>query len=688
MQKNLISAIAGWKSAALLALVAMVATVAFSGVLTSTNSADASAGDAKIDQGGTTDVTLTLNLSSAVNVAKTGNAANSAYTVTSVTSAVETVTVVDGDLDGDDADELPDTPGQWVVTDSATGTEVAVTLKVSVAASVVAGTELIVSAPGTDTAVAAGTAVQLEVVGVANPGNTVRVTLPAATADTYRVSTDSTATAGFKANPGRSFIVCDDDEAGSGDPTTCDLNVDSGTVDLEVAIAADSSKGVVYIVGDGQLAEEVTIKVNPAQVATGMKLSPPVLGISSSASGDGSTITITVTDNRGQAVVDQAVQLATTRGQFVECGTPAVTLPVCNVTTDSDGEAEVILRGDNRPGPATVTATAGTLTRTLAVTFFGTADSLTAAAAGGVATVDQGKSTFVFLTITDKDGNAVQGSTPGSSVTTEIENPTVVTLDGSVAYEGTASPADDVPACTAGTNVAGKCAVQISAGPTASRGIHTVAASMTVSTATGPKVLSDTIDIRVVGAPHSIETDAPDSVEPRTTVTINISVSDDNGDLVGGGTVKVLKLEGRGAVLGSDDDDNVALVGGKASFRYYATSTDTAAVFELTAGAGPAAVIEIIEIVVAAPVVEAEPEPEAPPATWNNDLVSGQNLVVWNGPDGADPSEGAADGVSAIWSYNTGSGSWDGYFPDAADVPGGNTLTSLSNGQAYVVIVD
>ncbi len=279
-----------------------------------------------------------------------------------------------------------------------------------------------------------------------------------------------------------------------------------------------------------------------------------------------------------------------------------------------------------------------------------------------------------------------QGSTPGSSVTTEIENPTVVTLDGSVAYEGSPSPVDDVPACTAGTNVAGQCAVQISAGPTASRGVHSVAASMTVSTAAGPKVLSDTIDIRVVGAPNSIDTDAPDSVEPRTTVTINVSVRDDAGELVGGGSVKILKLEGRGAVLGTDDDDNAALRGGETSFRYYATSTDTAAVFELTAGAGPGAVTEIIEIVVAAPVVEADPEPEAPPATWSVELTAGTHNVVWNGEDGADPSAGAADGVTAIWQWN-GSG-WDGYFPSAADVPGGNTLESLSNGAAYWVIVE
>ena len=547
----------------------------------------------------------------------------------------------------------------------------------------------------------------------ANPGHTVTVIVNAAdnTENVYRLSADSTAKGSFTDNPGRSFIICGDRATGTDitpdatatppvGPPACDYDNTtgdtstyegiSGQVTLRVTVAADSSKGTIYITAGTNVNTERAIAVSPAQVATGMTLSPPALGISSNAGGDGSTITINVTDNRGQAVDGQLVQLSTTRGQFVNCGTPPVTLPVCNVVTANGGTAEVTLRGDNRAGSATVTATAGTLTRSAAVTFFGQAASLTAAAAGGVATVDQGAMGYVFLTVNDKDGNAVTGATPGSSVTTEIENPTVVSLDGSVEYEGNpATPADNVPACTAGTNVAGQCAVQISAGPTASRGIHTVAASMEVRTAAGPKVLSDKIDIRVVGAPHSIETDAPESVEPRTTVKVTVSVFDDEGELVGGGNVKVTKLEGRGAVLGTDDDDNAALRGGMASFRYYATSTDTAAVFEITAGAGPAAVTEIIEIVVAAAAVEAEPEPDpGPPATWNNELVSGQNLVVWNGEDGADPSAGAAEGVTAIWSYNTGSGSWDGYFPDAADVPGGNTLTSLSNGQAYVVIVE
>ena len=671
MKSNLISAIAGWKSAALLALVAMVAAVAFSGVLTNSQSATAQTTPKPLYS-----VTIVVGGSGTVTVPDSGDGV--AITAATLTGAGAGITITAGAEDSatDDADAADDT------------------VTINVAETVYPGSYTLTFDAGvpddTDTEDIREDRVAVTVVGKsANPGDTVEVTFPAGLgtpADRFVIGSDSTASGLFRDAPTRArpTIQCADDTTGTGSPTTCDRNVDTG-ITLRVKIANDSPLGKIYVSPAATTgATEHIINVVAAQVATGMTLTPPVLGISSNAGGDGSTITIKVTDNRGQPVDGQTVNLSTTRGQFVNCGTPAVTLPVCKVTTDAEGSQTVTLRGDNRAGSATVTATAGTLTRTLPVTFFGTAANLTATAASGVATVDQGKSSFVFLTVTDKDGNAVQGSTPGSSVTTEIENPTVVTLDNSVEYEGTPSPADNVPACSVGTNVAGKCAVQISASATASRGIHTVTASMRV----GTKTLSDTIDIRVVGAPASLETDAPDSVEPRTTVTINISVYDSDGELVGGGNVKVVKLEGRGAVLGTDDSDNAALTGGKASFRYYATSTDAAAVFELTAGAGPAAVTEIIEIMVAAPVAEPDMDDDMEDATWNKELVSGQNLVVWNGEDGADPSAGATDGVQSIWSYNAGAGTWDGYFVDAADVPGGNTLTSLTNGDAYWVIVE
>ena len=90
--------------------------------------------------------------------------------------------------------------------------------------------------------------------------------------------------------------------------------------------------------------------------------------------------------------------------------------------------------------------------------------------------------------------------------------------------------------------------------------------------------------------------------------------------------------------------------------------------------------------VVSTSAPQPEEAPDAPPATWSKDLVAGNNLVVWNGDDDADPADGAAEGVVSIWSL-TAAG-WEGYFPTAADVPGGNNLDSLTNGEAYFVVVE
>ena len=194
------------------------------------------------------------------------------------------------------------------------------------------------------------------------------------------------------------------------------------------------------------------------------------------------------------------------------------------------------------------------------------------------------------------------------------------------------------------------------------------------------------VNIEVGGAPASIETNAPDRVDALSSTKITVTVLDDEGVRVGAVPITVTKVEGDGnidAVPGNTTSD------GRGTFTFLAPLSSGETVFLVRAG-DPAKGQQIQQAITVA--VGPEPvvveEPEAPPATWNNDLVSGQNIVVWNGADGADPSEGAAEGVSAIWSYNAGAGTWDGYFPSAADVPGGNTLTSLGNGQAYVVIVD
>ena len=687
MKNNLIGAIAGWKSAALLALVAMVAAVAFSGVLTNTQPTSASAGDPKVDQEGSADITLTLDLSgnadraTALDVAKASTV--NGYTVTDVSSAVDTVTVDDGDelTPAEDDDDAVISEGNWQVHDSAGGTAVKVTLTITPDDDKIAGSEFVVSAVGTTTDAAANTAVQVEVVGVAHPGGTVRVTLPVGTNNTYRISADSTASAGFTANPGRSFLICADDVSGDTEPTTCDLNTTSSEVDLEVTIDEDSAAGVVYIVADGQLAEEVTIKVSPAPISADLAITPltPV-SISSAADGDTEDIIATVTTSAGAGIEDVTVVFVTSLGRFTgACNS----LPVCSLKTDDSGVATVSLQGDNRAGAATVKVTAGELSGSKDVTFYGKVAALSAANAGGITAINQDGAAFVIFTVTDKDGNPVPNvTTIKTKVTSEIEDATGVT-DTTKLYEGAPGPADDVRSCADGTNGAGQCAVEVAASATATRGTHTVTASLDIA-GPPPATLTDSVDVTVAGASDSISHDAPGRIDTLEEIKVTLTVTDDEGDLVGSQSINVTKVEGGGAIL---DEPAKNTANGSASFTFLASSIPGDVVFIVRSG-DARAVINVAVGPEPEPVVEEEPEPEAPPATWNNELVSGQNVVVWNGADGAAPSEGAADGVSAIWSYDTGSGSWDGYFPDAADVPGGNTLGSLSSNQAYVVIVN
>ena len=687
MKNNLISAIAGWKSAALLALVAMVAAVAFSGVLTSTQPTSAFAGDPKIDQEGSADITLTLDLASgsdrsgATDIAKVSTV--NGYTVTAVSSAVDTVVVNDGDDLNPDGNDAPFSPGSWQVHDTESGSAVRVTLTIKADDGKIAGSEFVVSTAGTTETPAAGTAVRVEVVGVAHPGGTVRVTLPEGTNDTYRISADSSASAGFTANPGRSFIICDDDTSGDTEATTCDLNTATaaGTVDLEVTIDEDSAAGVVYVVAEGQLAEEVTIKVSPAPISAGLAITPmePV-SISSAANGATEDITATVTTSAGAGIEGVTVLFVTSLGRFTgDCNS----LPVCSLKTLEDGTATVSLQGDSRAGAATVRVTAGELSGSKDVTFYGDVAALSAENAGGITAINQGGATSVIFTVTDKDGNPVPNvATITTKVASEIEAATGVT-DTAKLYEGAPGPADDVPSCEDGTNGAGQCAVEVAASATATRGAYTVTASLGIA-GPPPGTLTDSVDVTVAGASASISHDAPGRIDTLEEIKVTLTVTDDEGDLVGSQPINVTKVEGGGAIL---DETLANTANGSASFTFLASSIAGDVVFVVRSG-DARAVINVAVGPEPEPVVEEDPEPEAPPATWNNELVSGQNVVVWNGADGAAASEGSADGVTAIWSYNNGTGSWDGYFPEAADVPGGNTLTSLSSNQAYVVIVN
>ena len=395
----------------------------------------------------------------------------------------------------------------------------------------------------------------------------------------------------------------------------------------------------------------------------------------------------------------------TTRATAAAVGT-AGTLAVTDRPAVDVGTAQLMLSGGGRSGVATVTVSQGNLRDSVEIVLHAGAKNISVDS--DESSIQSGGSTFLVATVTDVNDQPVAGATvsvagaPNAPSGPEDDS-VPVSYDDTVTRPNPPSPVP-IPACSTGTDAKGKCAVKVyavrtdvdpdgaagslsAAKATTDRGTHTV----TLTTAIAGGMAKDSASFEVSGAPAAIATDAPARVDALSSTKITVTVTDDAGELAGAAAIRVDQIEGDGKITdGPTEDGSTMTRDGQRSFTYLAPLTPGEAVFLVRIGVAPGPVIDMtVTIAVGPESVEAEPEPDpGPPATWNNELVSGQNLVVWNGEDGADPSAGAAEGVTAIWSYNTGSGSWDGYFPDAADVPGGNTLTSLSNGQAYVVIVE
>ncbi len=631
MKNNLISAIAGWKSAALLALVAMVAAVAFSGVLTSTQSAHAQAPDG--------------------------------------------------------------------VSGSA--------------------------------------------------GDTVTVLFAAASADQdyrFRISSDSEGSATFAANGGQN-LTCRN-EAANG----CDANgATTDGVALRVTIDDDSPLGEIYvqlvtrqggvfIVGADAEAIITVVRANPPAALRGNGAPPPAALTANPQNNEAATIGAQLVNARGAGIADTNLLVTTTRGVLTSADATVpdacANVSACTVATraavddddnaatteDPAGIVSVTLSGNGATGPAEVTfrELVSGLSHSVTVILHGPAASISAAVDQG--TIGVGGSTFVVVTVLDADGNPAVGA---SDVDFRSNKPQVPAITGPEVPAGSSANllsydlnvdrnypggANDVPACgdhpiddgntadvdegegglgtpagstPAGTNTAGKCAIRVTApangpGPAddATRGTH----SLTVSTI-DVRIPTVTVEVEVGGAPASIESDALARVDSLSSTKITVTVLDDEGVRVGAVPITVDKVEGAGkvdAVPGGNTSD------GKASFTYLAPLSEGEAVFLVRAG--DPAKGQQIQTTITLNIGGTEEAPDAPPATWNNELVSGVQNVVWNGDDGADVADGAAEGVTAIWQWN-GTG-WDGYFPAAADVPGGNTLATLSNGAAYWVIVD
>ncbi len=638
MKNNLISAIAGWKSAALLALVAMVAAVAFSGVLSSGQTAEAA------------EVTLT------------------------------------------------------------------------------------------------GTTVD------AQPGDTVVIPNPSGGTDIVRFTIDtanSTSTGSFDSG-GEQVLSCSDTTTGTGCDTDTDadeisvkLNIDADSADGYIIVKRDS---ILPIAGtDDSVVITVTTQPKPASLT--VKAENTTIA---AAGGTGGTTEIMITVKNDQSpsvgMNGQVMTVQTNLGVLscladnnVEPALPGASnaqwCQVATISTDftsgggaanADGRAIVTLSGTGLEGTATITVTHPTLgAQTAEVTLYGTAKNLSAEAEQ--TSVEVGGSVFVVLTVTDAVGNPVRNAQPQPAAKDPIVGPskdpsTIKVTTRQAADDGNAATSPynvnkdvdgdgtvdkgDIPACgpvaavtanpdadppvvgvfaSTGTNNAGQCVVQVHAPPddtttttneAATRGVHTLNFAL--------GTLKASAEVTVAGPAASIESKAPESVEPLSDTTITVTVRDEDGVLVGATAINVIKVAGAGLAEGKATESGAMTVNGSSTFSY-AAGLEGQIVFRVIAGSGPGAIRDVITLTVGEPPA---PEPEGPAPTWNNPLFPGQNLVSWQGEDGADPSAGASEGVIAIWSYNAGTGQWDGYFVEAADVPGGTTLTSLTHGDAYFVIVE
>ena len=641
MKNNLISAIAGWKSTALLALVAMVAAVAFSGVLTSTQSADAS-----------------------IQTAANGTGSD--------TSA-----------DANNGDTL------YILNSFDTGF----------------------------------VRFEIETTGAA----------------------EATFTHSDASDNGQS-ILCRSAATGV---VSCDADAGGTGVTVALKISDDAGRGVIFVkqttvpaTGTPTVTTD-TISVTVAQVPSSLSVTPSPASINSGqgalADAGMTTIIVRLTDTDGAGIGGESLTIIASHGTLAQVEAAPTTwtdatggtafasggAQVGSISTSTDGAAEnadgagyaaVTLTGGGVPAVATVTVrmTAGALSGVADVTMFGPATDITAEAEQSAIAVSE--STFIVVTVVDSGGNAVTGAVPALKAQGGVVPPAKLAVavatsgmtnkdpkqDGVLAALGDIPsctvhnrelvaavdepPADAVPASVStGTDAAGKCVIQVTAtdnpgaAPDAARGTHTITVAGYKPAGAGDV----SVEIQVGGAPATIEHDAPERIDPSAELTVSLTVLDDEDVRVGKVTIEVLHTAGDGAIISNIAGG--ATSDGRTAFTYIAPSTPGVVEFLVRTKAANGAVTSQQPIIVA---IGAAPEeaPDAPPATWSAPLASGTHNLVWNGDDGADATDGAAEGVTAIWQWN-GTG-WDGYFPAAADVPGGNTLSSLTNGAAYWVVVE
>ena len=432
---------------------------------------------------------------------------------------------------------------------------------------------------------------------------------------------------------------------------------------------------------------------------------------------------------------------AATNVQWCQVWTTGQDNPLTDATETSgdagfDGHAVIDLKQSGREGTATVTVSHDTLNaESVDITLFGTAKNV--AAAPEQNSVEVGGKVFIVLTVTDGAGNPVKNVQPQPAAEDPIVGPdgedvnAVSTTQAADDANADTSPYNvnkdgmtigtidkgDIPACgpvaavtanpdatppvvgvfaSTGTNDAGQCVVQVHAqgddaatantDESATRGVHTLNFALGDLTASAM--------ITVAGPAHSIATDPAtgSTIEPLSDNTITITVTDDEGVLVGATAVDVVQVAGDGLTEGlapvGGDDTPAMTSNGEASFHYTAGLGGSQVVFRIRAGSGDGRITDVLTLNVGAPedagptVIELTDGPDSTYVAWSDDWGTVSSSTFENVP-----------GLVVVWKW-TGI-MWIGYTssptaPDATktnfNVGPGDVIYVVSNGAVTITI--
>ena len=403
--------------------------------------------------------------------------------------------------------------------------------------------------------------------------------------------------------------------------TACDLDSDIDDLIVQFDIDDDAPDNSNVVIGVQNVVANKTVRVVisvtrapvpvkfTAKISTGWPTSIPSepnsvseiarVGNAAEAATRGMTRIELKLEDKDENRVAQPLTIATSgpgglvfaeRGLGTPCGSAgsgqnSVGVVGCDAR-NFDGEGNIALWGNGRPGTTTVTFTTGDFVKTVDITLYG--DAKTIEAAPEQNSVQVGGSVFIVVTVTDGAGNAVEGHevTVLSSGDDAIQKPDgegiAVAAVNTEEKVVTSDTTKNLPACNDGTNGKGKCVVQVTAPQAAgtandaTRGTHTITLQ-----GSAPIVEADRkvkVDVTVAGPVDSIETNAPERVDLGSRTEIEVTLKDDAGVLAGAQGLTVTLVAGNGRVIGGGQ---AITSNGARSFTYRAASSPGTAEFDI-----------------------------------------------------------------------------------------------------------